>query len=362
MRKMIRMMLTSAICVMGLTFSAFAASNLSSVSIRIQETKEEPGVVWQAEPMVNSSSYELESYEWSSDYDSWQPGREITANVVLTSNGTPFSSKTTAYVNNGKSLKVNKSGSKLKVRIEYTPKVTLAVPENLHYEDDYTLSWDKVDYAGGYEVKLYKDGDYFKTIKRDGRNETDIDLSEYATEDYLITAAVRAIAPKGKSSFIISSEWSDDEETGISSSGDSTVYGKFYGSGTSKTFKDMDGNQVSGWQYINGSWYFFDPADQNHARTNAWMLSNNLWYVFDGEGKMITGWAKSGDYWYFMNQGSRSDLPIGAMMTGWIAMGPAGPWYYFNNGSVANLPFGAMLANTTTPDGYAVNANGEWIQ
>ena len=50
------------------------------------------------------------------------------------------------------------------------------------------------------------------------------------------------------------------------------------------------------------------------------------------------------------------------MQTGWISKGPAGPDYYLNDGSVADLPLGACLTNTTTPDGYQVDASGAWYR
>ena len=42
----------------------------------------------------------------------------------------------------------------------------------------------------------------------------------------------------------------------------------------------------------------------------------------------------------------------GVMQTGWVQV--SGKWYYFNQS-------GELLTNTKTPDGYYVNANGEWI-
>ena len=42
----------------------------------------------------------------------------------------------------------------------------------------------------------------------------------------------------------------------------------------------------------------------------------------------------------------------GTMQTGWQQVG--GKWYFLN-------PSGELLTNATTPDGYTVNANGEWV-
>ena len=60
---------------------------------------------------------------------------------------------------------------------------------------------------------------------------------------------------------------------------------------------------------------------------------------------MRTSWIQVGKEWYYMNNS-------GAIQTGWQQIG--GKWYYFNTS-------GALLTNTTTPDGYTVNANGEWV-
>ena len=61
---------------------------------------------------------------------------------------------------------------------------------------------------------------------------------------------------------------------------------------------------------------------------------------------MQIGWAKVGNSWYYLN-GS------GAMQTGWFNV--SGKWYYAYSS-------GALAVNTTTPDGYHVNYNGEWIK
>ena len=75
-------------------------------------------------------------------------------------------------------------------------------------------------------------------------------------------------------------------------------------------------------------------------------------YYFDENGKMITGWVGTADgKWYFFED--RKIMDEGKMIYGWRNI--QGAWYYF-------AADGAMLANTITPDGYRVGADGKHIQ
>lgn len=65
----------------------------------------------------------------------------------------------------------------------------------------------------------------------------------------------------------------------------------------------------------------------------------------DIEGAMLTGWQFINSKWYWMGES-------GEMATGWSWIG--NKCYYMGTD-------GAMWAGTITPDGYAVNENGEWI-
>ena len=364
--KFIKIMLLSMFAVLSMSMSAFASDKITSVYITMSETKAEPGIVWEAEPTVRSNDYSISSVDWSTGYDSWRPGNTVTCTINIESAGKVIDKDVHVSVSRGERVNVSRNGSKnLRVRINYTPKVILEVPQNIWYEDDYTVTWDKVDYAGGYDVKIYKDGKSYKTLHLKKKSENSVDLSEYATDDGIITVSVRAVAPEGKSSSITASDYiTMDEDYGMSIDYDSTVSGTFNDSGDSKKFKDQYGDYVSGWQYINQNWYYFDPADNNKASANKWMYINNNWYMFDGEGRMITGWFKDGSsgLWYYLNTDpTEYELPYGAMKTGWIVTGPGSPWYYLNPGIVNGYPAGAMLVNTTTPDGYYVNENGEWF-
>ena len=116
---------------------------------------------------------------------------------------------------------------------------------------------------------------------------------------------------------------------------------------------------ASGWQQNGGNWSYYED---NRAVTD-WKKINGTWYYFDGNGVMTTNWQKVSGAWYYMDNS-------GAMQTDWKKISNA--WYYFNADGVMQEnrwvgdyylgSSGAMLVNTTTPDGYRVDASGKWIQ
>ena len=132
----------------------------------------------------------------------------------------------------------------------------------------------------------------------------------------------------------------------------------FYGVGT---------ENYTGWLEINGRNYFLKDDGSMAASTwvktdkgywyylnesgimlhDGWGKVNGSWYYFKNFGAMAEGWLKLGNTWYYLQPGS------GKMVTGWNLIN--GKYYYFDAS-------GAMLANTTTPDGYKVDASGAWVK
>ena len=99
--------------------------------------------------------------------------------------------------------------------------------------------------------------------------------------------------------------------------------------------------EQSGWNYIN----------DNGAKAVGWTKTPSGWYYLDTSGLMKTGWLQDADgKWYFLD--TAKGIQEGKMLTGWNWID--GYCYYFDNQS------GALLVNTTTPDGYKVNADGKW--
>ena len=107
--------------------------------------------------------------------------------------------------------------------------------------------------------------------------------------------------------------------------------------------KKLTSSKAEGWSKKDDQW-LYQLEDGSHI-VNEWKKINGIWYHFDNSGLMQSGWVKDNGTWYYLNQS-------GAMETGWFMI--SDKWYYANES-------GALAINTTTPDGYVVNTDGEWI-
>ena len=109
---------------------------------------------------------------------------------------------------------------------------------------------------------------------------------------------------------------------------------------------------------LNGWWFCYDDGTFPHSE---WVYltwnGHSDWYYFDVDGWMEDGWLFWNNNWYYLH--TQYDNTRGHMYTGWHEID--GKWYYFNTASDKGT-LGAMLADTTTPDGYKVDANGAWIR
>ena len=116
--------------------------------------------------------------------------------------------------------------------------------------------------------------------------------------------------------------------------------------------------EAKGTWRLNGWWFCYDDGTFPHSE---WVYltwnGHSDWYYFDVDGWMEDGWLRWNNNWYYLH--TQYDNTRGHMYTGWHEID--GKWYYFNTASDKGT-LGAMLANTTTPDGYKVDANGAWIR
>ncbi len=151
---------------------------------------------------------------------------------------------------------------------------------------------------------------------------------------------------------------SETKPTETNQTGWNFVNGKWY-------YKKDGKNITKKWEKINGKWYFFTPSGD--IKNNGWEFVNGKWYYLEQSGAMkASQWFKSGGKWFYVNHS-------GVMETGWLQVN--GKWYYLEESGAMKASqwfklnekwyyvndSGELLVNTTTPDGYKVNENGEWI-
>ena len=110
--------------------------------------------------------------------------------------------------------------------------------------------------------------------------------------------------------------------------------GSWKQSGENWSFLDEKGQNVLGWIYENGSWYYVDPKT----------------------GTLRSGWLylADGSQYFFSN---KHDGSFGKMLTGWNWID--GNCYYFV--SEADEREGKLIKDGTTPDGYRVDKDGKWV-
>lgn len=364
--KKIMVFVAAAAAAVMMSTAAFASNYITNMSVVLNEQDAEDGVMKDITLNPGNNTYEFTDVNISPEYSSWYPGKKVTITVTAIPTGDLTFKKagTSVSVTNSNTEKISTSisPSKIVYKFNYNPKVNLPEPSNIHYDDndEYLAKWNKVEYAN-YEVKIMElvtssDGETesWTTNQTITISKPEINLSQYATGENETKFMVRSVPKKDDyKNYIVPSSWVDSEE--ISNSISNTTTGDFVNNSGIVTFTNDDGTKASGWQLLNGSWYYFDPVNNNTMIKSNWAFLNGRWYVFDKDGKMLKGWQQIDGYWYWL-------FDSGEMYTGWYKNGPSGPYYYLNqyDQSQDGFPYGAMLYNTTTPDGYAVAADGSW--
>ena len=252
---------------------------------------------------------------------------------------------------------------------EVGTKLTLAdIPASKGKSSSYSdQTWDK--FPVGYVVG--KDGTTFTITYRWRSSGSDSDDSDY---DYGTSTRGKATNAAGKSGRWILEGGEFTEDNGRLPSNEylkigDTIYG-FYTYGfaidfdrpeyyTDVAIQAKGGyRDATGTWRLNGWWFCYDDGTFPH---DEWVYltwnGRSDWYYFDVDGWMEDGWLYQNNNWYYLH--TQYDNTRGRMYTGWHEID--GKWYYFNTASDKGT-LGAMLANTTTPDGYQVDANGAWIR
>lgn len=115
--------------------------------------------------------------------------------------------------------------------------------------------------------------------------------------------------------------------------------------GSSWYLRDGAGNNLVGWQVVDGQRYYMNSAG---VMQTGWLKYEGSWYYLTGSGAMKTGWVKVSGSWYYLDA-------HGKMLTGWQVIG--GKTYYLYPSS------GAMATGKVTIDGkrYQFDSSGALV-
>ncbi|MCI9148734.1 MAG: hypothetical protein HFG73_10855 [Hungatella sp.] len=315
------------ILAVGTAFPAFAASPISSVSLKITSDIEPDSDYGDVTVTVSNSRYYVdEAYVTNAPSGEWRRGTKPRVKITL---GTDESSY---YFKSGFSKSnVSLSGTEATVTsvsrsssTQLVINVTLGALTGNNGEYDlgvYDLEWDENSgqayWEGGgdakrYELKVYRAGTLLNSSTI-STNSSNYNFASYITRSGTYSFKVRAVYNGSyKGDWVDSGEWYVDSETarGIKN--------------TASTGGPSNSNTAGAWLRDNVGWWYCN-ADRSYT-VNNWQYINNKWYFFDSRGYMVTGWVLWKNVYYYCG------------------------------------PDGDMWTNAWTPDGYYVDGNGVWVQ
>ncbi len=194
----------------------------------------------------------------------------------------------------------------ISVRLKDLGEGEMTAPTGLVWTDTGIASWDPVDGAGTYSVRIRKDGKAMGTASSPQTDITVYNLSTKITKTGNYTFQVRA---NGQFKKTKSSEWVESPVLVVDEAALAYI----------KAHAAEDTGSPGGWhEDETGKWYQYTTGD---IPKSEWRQIEDYWYYFNESGYMVT------DQWVDR--------------------------YYVGSD-------GRMLTDTITPDGYYVDETGCW--
>lgn len=152
--------------------------------------------------------------------------------------------------------------------------------------------WNDSEDAKHYELRLYRDGKLITNIRP--VKEASYDFGSYLNKAGSYTFEVRAVYSSSRKGDWQESDSFDITEAKAAEIAADTAYkagvsgpaaGTWENDSLGFRYRNSDQTYtISNWQQIDGSWYFFD---ENGYRKTGWALLNAKWYYFDENGAML---------------------------------------------------------------------------
>ena len=310
-RKILSLVLavTMAAGLNSMTTMAATRKKITTVNLTVTADVIPGGSIFdqQAEVTVKTGKMDVGEYEFTNSGFQWYEQDVPRLEVKLyAQEGYYFAALESGFtINGGTYVKQVKEDS------SQTLTVTIDLPRVGEYAQDITSAewgsktmavWSPAAGAGSYEVKVYRDGKHTGGVKTAAG--TSLDLSESLSKVGSYTFKVRPV---------------------------------------SKQNSENKGNWVeSSVNYVDAA-----AAEQNRTASGnkgGWKQDGTGWWYGNSDGSYPAGiWQNINGQWYFFKEN-------GYMATGWVQWD--GKQYY------CDIAGGQMLADTTTPDGFKVGADG----
>lgn len=348
---------------LGMQITSFAATRIEDVelSVSLEKEPEAGDYIGDVNVSAEGDHYRVEYATFDTESERWTVGERPVIRVELEAEDDyyfGYTSKSHFKFSGAKDMTFKKASRRDKNTIMtveiYLKRIggVLAPVEGLEWSSSAIATWEDMEGAKSYEVRLLRNGSTVTTATTGG---TSYNFAKNISKAGEYSFRVRAVSSYDSRK----GEWSDESETfeiekdDIQSLKNSSSSGSSSGSraargwvkeGNRWWYSNGDGTWLNnGWHFVNNVWYYFD---NNGYILTGWQYINNRWYFMNTSGAMLTGWQYINNNWYYLD-------PSGAMLTGWQFIN--NKWYYMDTAS------GAMYSNTITPDGYRVDASGARI-
>lgn len=408
-KRIAELLLVTCLIVESASFTAWAATKaITSVTVRVGTDIEageylDDGITLYTDSTdaqdgtyaaTNSAKYYVADAEWiTSSRNAVSVGDEPKMRLYIDIEDSDYAfkgsySSSNVTVKGGTFVSAKKdSAGQLEVTVKLQGiKGTYNPPGEAGWRDSgYGKAYWKVDEdeetSGYYDVYLYRGSTAVK--KLEAYKGTSYNFYPYMTKAGTYSFKVRTVPyTETQKKYGKKSDWTESDEIYLDAqhvsdgTGQTDDTGLTVGSTAQVGWINSDGYwyyrypdgvyQKDSWLLLNGKWYLFD---QNGRMLTGWQTKNGHTYYMLDSGEMYIGWIKAGDYWYFLNRAT--DGIEGAVHTGWLVnndktyyMNSSGAmvegwqkiddnWYYFYPGS------GNKAVNTVI-DTFYVDNDGIW--
>ncbi|ETP72142.1 putative cell wall binding protein [Lachnospiraceae bacterium JC7] len=332
-------------------------SIIEKISVKFTQNYGDGGEILEPTIETSTSNVVIDEIKYAKDPDKWKPGSRVLVTINLSAKeGYYFGSKwnreavTLSDAEFSHCGRID-DGDILQLKVYYIPCAVLGDTESAGWDYNFKKAvWREVDYAPGYEVKLYKNDEEVATKKV---KTTTIDFSD-KIEDYtkdIFYYEVRAIPmTSDEKKYLKEGNWITSQEDVVNShTGSPGVTPIGYNTTENTgTIPKYNGSKTSttGWYNPGGTWFYYDTYGRV---ATGWQYLGGLWYYFNNQGQMMTGFLydTDGSVYYL-------DPNMGYMKTGWEFIN--GSWYYFN--SSGRMQTGYLYDNGKL---YYLNEYGQMV-